>query len=123
MIIHSTLMCLSLVIFFEARGEPLDGQLAVAHVVMNRSENNNTSICQEVFKKSQFSWTKRQYKIPKGNDWKNAQDVARIALNSSDSIKGATFFFNPKKCGNPVSIVKGRKRIKSIGNHIFYADK
>ncbi len=123
MIIHSALMCLSLVIFFEARGEPLDGQLAVAHVVMNRSENNNTSICQEVFKKKQFSWTKRQYKIPKGNDWKKAQDTAKIALNSIDNVKGATFFFNPKKCGHPGSIVKGRKKIKSIGNHIFYADK
>ncbi|MBE9552130.1 MAG: cell wall hydrolase, partial [Proteobacteria bacterium] len=34
--INNELECLSLNVYFEARGEPREGQVAVAHVVMNR---------------------------------------------------------------------------------------
>jgi len=35
----SQLMCVALAIYFEARGEPDAGQIAVAHVIRNRSED------------------------------------------------------------------------------------
>ena len=35
----SQLMCVALAIYFEARGEPDAGQIAVAHVVRNRIED------------------------------------------------------------------------------------
>lgn len=113
MILQATILCLSLNVYFEARGEPLDGQIAVAHVTINRSKQNNTRVCQEVFKKNQFSWTRNRYKIPKGNDWESARRVAVLALNTRDSTDGATFFFNPKKC-KPKSIIQGRVKTKRI---------
>jgi len=41
------IMCLTMAVYFEARGEPPMGQMAVAHVVMNRVENDNypDSVC------------------------------------------------------------------------------
>lgn len=122
MILHAALLCLALNIHFEARGEPIEGQLAVAHVTINRAEENQTSICHEVFKKNQFSWTRYRYSIPKGPTWEHSKSVAKMALKSQDSVKGATHFFNPKKC-RPGSIVRGKKRVARIGNHVFYANK
>ena len=53
------LMCLSAAIFFEARDQPIQGQLAVANVVMNRVESPRwpDEICAVVFQPSQFSFT------------------------------------------------------------------
>lgn len=54
--------CLAANLYFEARGEPLKGQLAVAKVTLNRvkSKQYPDSICAVVFQKHQFSWTKQQ---------------------------------------------------------------
>lgn len=123
MILQTALFCLSLNVYFEARGEPESGQLAVAHVTINRSKQNGTQVCHEVFKKNQFSWTQNhRYKVPSGDEWESAQRVAKLALNSKDTTKGSTFFFNPKKCGRQTSITSGRRKTGTIGNHVFYAD-
>jgi spore germination cell wall hydrolase CwlJ-like protein len=48
--------CLALVLYFEARGESLDGQLAVAEVVLNRVESPHypSSVCGVVHQRHQF---------------------------------------------------------------------
>lgn len=53
------LRCLALNIYFEARGEAPEGQLAVGLVSMNRvhSKRYPNSICRVVWQKRQFSWT------------------------------------------------------------------
>src|SRR5690606_18131200 len=50
--------CLAGTVYFEAKGESLDGQLAVAEVVLNRAGSGRfpTSICSVVFQPSQFSF-------------------------------------------------------------------
>ncbi|MDP7638022.1 MAG: cell wall hydrolase, partial [Phycisphaerae bacterium] len=50
--------CLAIVIFLEARGEPLQGQIAVGQVVMNRvsSEKYPDSICAVVEQPDQFAF-------------------------------------------------------------------
>lgn len=53
---HSDLLCMATNIFFEARGEPVKGQLAVRDVTNNRGSNT----CAVVFKRKQFSWTHQQ---------------------------------------------------------------
>lgn len=113
MILHAALLCLALNIYFEARGEPIEGQRAVAHVTINRARENKTSICHEVFKKGQFSWTRHRYSIPKGQSWEQSKKIAHQSLNVEDSVKGATYFFNPKKC-HPDTIVRNKRKIKSI---------
>jgi spore germination cell wall hydrolase CwlJ-like protein len=118
MILHAALLCLALNIHFEARGEPIEGQLAVAHVTINRAKENQTSICHEVFKKGQFSWTKKRYSIPKGLEWEKSKKIAQLSLKSPDSVNGATYFFNPTKC-HPIDIVKKKKRVKKIRKSYF----
>lgn len=55
----TSLMCLAVAVFFEARGEPLDGQYAVAEVIMNRVEDSRypDTVCGVVFQDRQFSFT------------------------------------------------------------------
>ena len=55
----SPLICLAAAIFFESRSQPLQGQYAVAKVVMNRVESHRwpDNICDVVFQPKQFSFT------------------------------------------------------------------
>lgn len=52
------LACLALAIYFEARGESVDGKIAVAEVVMNRVEDPRypKTICGVIQQDSQFSF-------------------------------------------------------------------
>ena len=54
------LHCLAGAVYFEARGEPLEGQLAVAQVIVNRAEDRRfpSSYCGVVYQRSQFSFVK-----------------------------------------------------------------
>ena len=127
-------ICLALNVFYEARGESVKGQYAVAHVTLNRvdSESNDPSkVCNTVFKKDQFSWTKKHKKplkrfvkiaqLAKKSDeqsWNTAVDVAQkvISRMSKDITKGATFF-NEKKMGR---MYKTTVVATVIGDHTFY---
>src|SRR5579859_77810 len=55
----SDLLCLALNVYREARNQPIEGQLAVAHVTLNRYETSDLpTICDVVFKTGNFAWTK-----------------------------------------------------------------
>ena len=51
--------CLAMNIYHEARGERWEGQIAVAHVTMNRVAHDEwpNNVCDVVYQKKQFSWT------------------------------------------------------------------
>ena len=53
------LMCLATAIFFEARGEPIDGKELVANVILNRVEHTSypDTVCEVVNQPKQFSYT------------------------------------------------------------------
>jgi spore germination cell wall hydrolase CwlJ-like protein len=53
------LECLAVAVFFESRSQPIEGQYAVAEVVMNRVESDRwpNTICDVVFQDKQFSFT------------------------------------------------------------------
>ena len=52
--------CLAGAVYFESRGEPLAGQLAVAQVVINRTESSQfpSSYCAVVYQRAQFSFVR-----------------------------------------------------------------
>ena len=52
------IMCLAMAIYFEARSEPVEGQMAVAQVVMNRVANTRypSEVCEVVKQKYQFAF-------------------------------------------------------------------
>ena len=59
--IATSLLCLTLNIFHEARGESLIDQIGVAAVTMNRVRDKGypKSVCKVVYQPNQFVWTSR----------------------------------------------------------------
>lgn len=115
------LRCLAGAVYFESRGESLGGQLAVAHVVINRAKSGRfpASLCGVVHQRSQFSFV-RGGKMPavrEGAQWSNAIAIAQIARDGSwkNNAPGALFFH-----ARYVSPGWRKTRIAQIDNHIFY---
>lgn len=114
--------CLAGAIYFESKGEPLDGQLAVAKTVLNRARSGRfpTSVCGVVFQPSQFSFVRGGGFPPiarGGQQWKTATAIAHIAQNDlwDSSVDNALFFH-----ARHVSPGWRMRRLASVGNHVFY---
>jgi spore germination cell wall hydrolase CwlJ-like protein len=119
--IDPELRCLAQAVYFESRGESLAGQLAVAHVVINRAKSGRfpTTLCGVVHQPSQFSFVRRG-KMPavrNAAQWSNALAIAQIARDDSwqNRAPGALFFH-----ARYVSPGWRKTRIAQIDNHIFY---
>lgn len=121
-VIDEELRCLAGAVYFESRSESLAGQLAVAHVVINRAESGRfpRTLCGVVYQKSQFSFV-RGGQMPPINtahrQWRNAVAIAQIARdgNWDNAAPGALFFH-----ARHVSPGWNRPRVAQIDNHIFY---
>ncbi len=122
--------CLSEVLYYEARGEGLKGQKAVAEVVFHRMRTGNYghSICAIVYEGAgrtgcQFSFTcngeLKQAKAP--GAWLRAQILAARILTGeeglSDVTEGATSFH---AASVQPDWAYELQRTVQIGNHIFY---
>src|SRR5437764_13090284 len=77
--------CLATAVYFEARGESAEGQLAVARVVMNRAASGRYpgSWCEVVKQHAQFSFV-RHGEFPQADfnsdAWRKAEAVAELAV-------------------------------------------
>jgi N-acetylmuramoyl-L-alanine amidase len=116
--------CLATAVYFEARGESVDGQLAVARVVMNRAASGRypTTWCGVVKQPAQFSFV-RHGRFPRINTrsaaWARAQGVARLAMaNVVPSVGTDVLWYH----ANYVSPSWGRRlsMAQRIGAHVFY---
>ena len=114
--------CLAGAVYFESKGEPLQGQLAVAEVILNRASSGKfpSTICGVVKQKSQFSFVRggRIPPIAKNSEaWRKAVAIAHIAKKNLAEVGiGKAMFFHARY----VSPRWRLTRITSIGNHIFY---
>jgi len=118
--------CLANAVYFEARGESLQGQLAVAEVVMNRAASGRypASLCQVVVQPAQFSFVRRGV-IPQADRaseaWRRAVAVARIAKERlvARVLPSSCLWYH----ASYVSPSWGRRLAQSarIGLHIFYS--
>ncbi len=115
------LNCLAVSIYYEAKGEPLSGQLAVADVILNRTESGRfpTSVCGVVTQRGQFSFV-RGGKLPtppSNGQWKKALAVAQVAMKDQwDSPVPEALYFHARY----VKPSWKRARVGSVGNHVFY---
>lgn len=116
------LRCLAGAIYFEAQGEPLSGQLAVAQVILNRTKSGRfpTGVCDVIKQRGQFSFV-RHGEIPSVSPsrsaYRTAVAVAKVALASAwDSQAGKALYFNTPGNRPGVRVTK----VAAIGNHIFY---
>lgn len=120
---NTELLCLAKNIYYEARGEPIRGKIAVAQVTLNRVTHRTqfqSNICGVVYAKDQFSWTTEKHKAPSGPAWLEAKALARAVLDGTAHLPEfkALYFHNltVKPRWN-----KTRELVARIGNHIFYA--
>lgn len=116
------LRCLAGAIYFESKGEPLNGQLAVGRVIVNRSESGRfpASYCGVVYQPSQFSFVRggRMPAINTGSQaWREAAAIAQIADKGlwKSPAEGALFFH-----ARHVSPGWQLRRVAQVRNHIFY---
>jgi len=114
--------CLALNVYHEARGEPEAGKRAVAEVTLARVAERSTSICREVYRPAQFSWTATPTRAH-GPAWRDAQRVAAAVLFDEmrgaccEHAKGATYYHaNSVRPG----WARTMERVATIGNHHFY---
>ena len=119
--VDEELACLAGAVYFESHGEPLLGQLAVAHVIINRTRSGRYpgSICGVVTQRSQFSFVHGGVMpLPPDNAaYRTALAIAQIALGDEwrDPSDGALSFHARR-----VSPGWAMTRVATIGNHIFY---
>lgn len=116
--------CLAQAIYFEARGEPLAGQLAVGRVVINRAESSAfpDDYCGVVKQRAQFSFVKngRIPRVTKGSAaWHRAKAIARIAHQELwDSPAHDALFFHATRI-RP-SWARQKVARATIERHVFY---
>lgn len=118
------LECLAQAIYFEARGEPLAGQLAVGTVVVNRSSSGRypSDYCSVVTQPGQFSFVRRG-RIPSPDEaspaWSNARAIAQIAHQDLwQSPAGEALFFHARYV-RP-GWARSKVQTAAIDSHIFY---
>jgi spore germination cell wall hydrolase CwlJ-like protein len=126
------LECLARNVYFEARGEPLAGQYAVAEVTMNRKASGlfPDTVCDVVNEKrwdsvrgryvGAFSWTEfGSLPAPAGEEWERAQQVAAAVYYQKrlPTLQGALYFhatyIRPEWA-------KEKTLVSRIGRHVFY---
>ncbi len=118
--------CIAVAIYHESRGESLDGQLAVARVIMNRAASGKYpgSWCRVVKQPWQFSFVNpRTGHYPAVNEasasWRKAQAITRLAIsNAVPSVSNDVLWYH----ADYVAPSWGRRlnRARKIGTHIFY---
>lgn len=121
----TVLMCMALNIYFEARNQDFEAQLAVAHVVENRvmSSQFPNSHCGvimdggELRHRCQFSWyCDGKSDVPRNEEaWKNAVRVAASYWKYSDPTNGALWYH-----AEYVSPSWAGANYVAVGSHRFY---
>lgn len=119
-------------IFYEAKSEPLLGQILIAEVVKNRTADRRwgDTICETIYQRAQFSWTF----LPAYKLWAFKQefihDYADIVANSSiimsastpTGFEGVNHYL---RCDakSPEGWEDNYIFLGQVGAHCFYRDK
>ena len=121
--------CLAEALYFEARGEPIKGQLAVGEVILNRVEDRRypSSICKVVNQGTgrrfacQFTYTcdGKLETVHERKPYEMALKIAKILMTTHDRklTRGSTHYHS-----NYVDPKWSKKfeRVAKFGRHIFY---
>jgi N-acetylmuramoyl-L-alanine amidase len=114
--------CLATSVYYESKGEPLNGQLAVAQTIINRTTSGRfpSSVCGVVRQPGQFSFV-HGGDIPTpshtSSAWKRAVAIATIARQGLwKQVAPAALFFHARR----VSPGWGKIRVASLGHHLFF---
>lgn len=120
--------CLTRAIYFEARNQPLDGQMLVAHVVLNRVRHPEfpSTPCAVVHQKRQgvcqFSWACTSLRVARPRDqlaWRVAGAVAQAALRTNLDGAPDVLYFHARSQRRWRHLVE----VAEIEDHVFYGDR
>ena len=123
--ITSSIMCLAIAIYYEARNQPVEGQIAVAEVILNRvdSERYPDDVCGVVWQRKQFSFTHDgRVENPRHEVWFDIHLLAENILEDPDVYllgHGATHYhatYVDPYWSDKLEVVG------QIGDHIFYVE-
>lgn len=101
----------------EARGEPLEGQVAVASVILNRTRSGKfpSTINGVIFEPGAFD------AVNDGQIWlepdRQAMKAAELALSGENPVGDAIYYWNPAKSTS--KWIWSRSITKQIGQHVF----
>ena len=118
--------CLASAVYFESRGEPIEGQLAVANVVLNRAASGRypPDLCETITQHAQFSFV-RHGRIPMADRaseaWRKAVAIAHIAEDklTQAEVPASVLWYHATYVAP--SWGKRLTRETQIGLHIFYS--
>jgi hypothetical protein len=118
--------CLASAVYFESRGEPIAGQLAVANVVLNRAASGRypPDLCQTITQHAQFSFVRHGH-IPMADRaseaWRKAVAIAHIAEGklARAEVPASVLWYHATYVAP--SWGKRLTRETQIGLHIFYS--
>ncbi|QSF45845.1 cell wall hydrolase [Paenibacillus tianjinensis] len=115
------LLLLQKIVMAEAEGEPYQGKVAVANVVLNRlrSANFPDTIHEVIYQKSQFSPVAngRLQRVKPNED---SIKAVNAALSGVKEVTDDTYFFLSLKLAQDLTVHHSRTYAKTIGNHTFY---
>ena len=131
-VVFHELACLALNIDYESRGEPLEGQYAVAEVTMNRVADRRypNTVCEAVYQAKwdylrkryvgAFSWTELDDNAtPHGDAWARAVNVAELTFSGRrDNVLDGAVHYHADYIRPSWS--RGKKPVARIGQHLFY---
>jgi spore germination cell wall hydrolase CwlJ-like protein len=113
--------CMAKAVHHEAANQSLEGQLAVAQLILNRTQSDKfpKTICGVVNQKGQFVHI-TGYQAPRHDPrWAVAVAISRIAQQGlADAVAPGALFFHATYVHPPWK--KTRERVAQIGAHIFY---
>lgn len=123
----NAVVCLALAIYFEARGEPLAGQIAVGQVVMARVDSDRfpETVCGVVTQYKQFSFVQDGTPdIPlDAASWQRSRAIAKLLIDRvpgvPDYSQGALHY---TKIGVKRVWMHEMPVCHQIGKHIFYKE-
>lgn len=117
---QSDIYLMSQVVYAESKGEPFEGKVAVASVILNRALNNGfpNTIQGVIFQPKAFSCiVNGQINVEPTQE---CFDAVYEALSGNDPTGDAVFFYNPDiaTCSWMQGVEK--HNIVSIGQHLFF---
>jgi len=117
------LFWLTMNLYFEARGEPKEGQVAICHVVMNRASRRGQTVEQVIRAAKQFSWYNVGTVPAVTEPMELIECAASVMAAFGERLQGKTLwgsdhYFNPDIV-RP-SWAATMARTCSVGNHEFY---
>ena len=116
-----SLECLALNVYYEARGESMEGQYAVAEVTMNRRAaiGYPKTVCEVVYQKGAFSWTAEKVYQPGGQEWQRALKVAEEVYYQRRTARLPGVLHYHATYVRP-DWARQYQRVARIGRHLFY---